>query len=291
MVTIIMNEFENYMLERFQRFTCPEQLKEAMMYSLFSSGKRIRPLLCFAIAEMKQNADYERIFPLAMAIEMVHTYSLIHDDLPSMDNDDMRRGKSANHIVFGEDLAILAGDGLLSQAFEILFELECDSELLFKIANYFTKAIGINGMVGGQALDIKLDTRSVTETSVEDLINIHDKKTGKLFEISILCSAVLMGYPDTVLTKLTDLSNIIGILYQAVDDYYDDVDVNGKTPGIDQMNGKINYLSFMDKEHLNAYIQKLQQQALIIIEEFKTEGYQTDTMIDMLNTIVRSNIK
>ena len=276
--------FEVYMEERFELFETPQVLKEAMGYSLFSAGKRIRPLLCFAVANLKDGAA-ERVYPLAMAIEMIHTYSLIHDDLPAMDDDDIRRGKPSNHIVYGEAVAILAGDGLLSQSFEVLTELETTPELLKRVIVFFSRCVGINGMVGGQALDIELDIHRETAVTMQEMQIVHRKKTGKLIELSMIGSAVLLNLASEQLEIIEKLAKIIGMLFQAVDDLLDGDETTGKTQNIDVKNGKVTYLTLLGKEKTSDYVDTLYQQAQELLTTL--HGLNTESLSYILDKIVQ----
>jgi len=282
-----MQAFETYLKQRFELLSGPKVLKQAMEYSLFSAGKRLRPYTCLSIGMMKKETKLERLFPLAMAIEMVHTYSLIHDDLPAMDDDDLRRGKPSNHKVYGEAVAILAGDALLSQSFEVLAETKINPEKLAELFKYFSRCIGTNGMVGGQVLDINLEVTALAECTLEQLQTVHEKKTGKLLELCLVGSAYIMNYPKSTRDLLIELAQIIGILYQAMDDLLDVEGGVGKTQGIDQINGKITYFSFYDKTKLNTYIAELNQTSQEIIGKLAAFGYNIVPLMELLQLILR----
>lgn len=279
--------FNHYLHERFEDLKCPFDLKRAMSYSLFSGGKQIRPMLVLAVASLPKTEDVTKVFPLAMAIEMIHTYSLIHDDLPSMDNDDMRRGKPSNHRAFDEATAILAGDGLLSQSFEILSELEIDPTVLVKIIKFFAKAIGCNGMVGGQILDINLRDVKGESMTLEQLQYIHYKKTGKLFELSLIASAKILSLPEDALQIIDNLAKELGILFQAVDDLNDCSSDNGKTQGIDAINGQFTYLSLFTKDQLQDDIDQRYQAAYDHIMALEQLGYDGKSFHHILAKIAK----
>ena len=233
---------------------------------------------------MKDGAA-ERVYPLAMAIEMIHTYSLIHDDLPAMDDDDIRRGKPSNHIVYGEAVAILAGDGLLSQSFEVLTELETTPELLKRVIVFFSRCVGINGMVGGQALDIELDIHRETAVTMQEMQIVHRKKTGKLIELSMIGSAVLLNLASEQLEIIEKLAKIIGMLFQAVDDLLDGDETTGKTQNIDVKNGKVTYLTLLGKEKTSDYVDTLYQQAQELLTTL--HGLNTESLSYILDKIVQ----
>jgi geranylgeranyl diphosphate synthase type II len=193
---------------------------EAMHYSLFAGGKRIRPILCLAAAAaVDDSADVETsLMPTACAIECIHTYSLIHDDLPAMDNDDLRRGKPTNHTLFGEAGAILAGDSLLTWAFDLLSRTEITSlapARQISIINTISRAAGPLGMVGGQALDIANENK---EFPFDTLRTIHKNKTGALISCSIRAGAIGAGATPDKVDKLASYGNKIGLSFQIVDD-------------------------------------------------------------------------
>ena len=195
---------------------------EAMRYSLFVGGKRIRPILCLAAAEaISDNTDLiESILPIACALECIHTYSLIHDDLPAMDNDSLRRGKPTNHTVFGEAGAILAGDGLLTYAFELLSrgDIAIPAERQLKISHLIARAAGPEGMVGGQSLDIANEN---SQYPFELLKTIHKSKTGALIQCSVQAGAVAAGATIKQECQLADFGAEIGLAFQIVDDLLD----------------------------------------------------------------------
>ncbi|MGL5043225.1 MAG: polyprenyl synthetase family protein [Culicoidibacterales bacterium] len=280
-----IEKFEAYMKQRFAVLEAPKELKEAMSYSLFSGGKRIRPLMVMATASLKPQVNKEIIFPLAMAIEMVHTYSLIHDDLPAMDNDDLRRGKPSNHKVFGEALAILAGDGLLSQSFEILMETETSIENIKKIVTYFSQCAGINGMVGGQVMDMRLDIKHQYEATLADIQVVHHKKTGKLIELSVVAAAQMMAFSKKELEIIEHFSHIVGMMFQAVDDFQDDDITTGKTQNIDVINGKITYVSLLGKDNTAVTIKAMYQNGMSLLEQL--EKYDTAGLKAILDLIVK----
>ena len=243
---------------------------EAMRYSLFAGGKRVRPILCIAAAEAL-NIDPTPYLPIACAFECIHTYSLIHDDLPAMDNDDLRRGKLTCHKVFGEAEAILAGDGLLTYGFELL-SLPCPDELSaagrLRIINLVAKAIGSLGMVGGQALDIASEGQ---EISFATLRYLHSCKTGALITAAVQVGAIIGQATDQEFTALTTYGNNIGLAFQIKDDLLNvesTTEELGKAAGSDAAHDKATYPAFFGVEETRKKAQKAVEQALAALENF-----------------------
>lgn len=234
---IIQNEFEHYL----QQLDVPEQLKKSMLYSLEAGGKRLRPILLIASFE-GYGEDYRKTLSSAVALEMVHTYSLIHDDLPAMDNDDYRRGKLTNHKVFDEATAILAGDALLTYSFEII---ACDPLLDDKEKVHMIKLLsscsGPKGMVGGQILDMEAENKPV---SLEEMERIHALKTGELLKFAIITGAYLGKATEAQLKHLEEFAYYLGLIFQVQDDILDVVGEQekiGKAVGSDEGNQKSTY--------------------------------------------------
>jgi len=198
----------------------PSKIYESMRYSLLAGGKRLRPILCLATCEL-MGGKLAMAMPTACALEMIHTMSLIHDDLPSMDNDDYRRGKLTNHKVYGDDIAILAGDGLLAYAFEYVAmetkDVPC--ELILQVVARLGKTVGAAGLVGGQVLD--LESEGKTDITAETLSFIHTHKTGALLETSVVTGAVLAGASEEEIARLSLYAQNIGLAFQIVDDILD----------------------------------------------------------------------
>lgn len=215
-------------------------LVKSMKYTLFSGGKRIRPILTRMVAEMI-DGDLKASLKIGAAIELIHSYSLIHDDLPSMDDDDYRRGKLTNHKVFGEGIAILAGDGLLTYAFNILSKLSLQPEKVIRIIQLISDSAGYNGMVGGQVMDLEAEGKKL---DINALREIHSAKTGALFRCSILAGALCGQVDNKEFNSLEIFSNYLGITFQIVDDILDvigDEDKLGKRVGRDQELNKSTY--------------------------------------------------
>lgn len=223
--------------------TYPEKIYEAMRYSLLAGGKRLRPILCLASCELA-GGTLEMAMPTACALEMVHTMSLIHDDLPAMDNDDYRRGKLTNHKVYGEDIAILAGDGLLAYAFEFIASntQNVPAARVLQVIAQLAKAVGAAGLVGGQVVD--LESEGKPDIQEETLNFIHTHKTGALLEACVVCGAILAGAESENLHRMSRYAQNIGLAFQIVDDILDITATQeelGKTAGKDIQAQKATY--------------------------------------------------
>lgn len=242
-----------------------KKIFDAMRYSIFAGGKRLRPILTLKTSELI-SGSYEEALKIAIAIEMIHTYSLIHDDLPAMDNDDFRRGKPTNHKAFGEDIAILAGDGLLNLAYETMI-----SSIPLNSQNYqnyilaikeISKAAGVFGMIGGQTVDIQTNEQTFNK---EKLIFIHNNKTSALIEASIVSGAMVSGATEDQIKQLREYGKAIGMCYQIKDDILDKVGdeiLLGKSTGSDEINHKLTYLSLFGINNAVDKIQSLYNEAI-----------------------------
>lgn len=237
-----------YMLE--EKGSLATHIK-AMSYSLFAGGKRVRPILCIAAAEALHR-DPKPLLPIACGLECIHTYSLIHDDLPAMDDDELRRGKPTNHVVFGEAEAILAGDGLLSFAFELMsapnITKHVGAEAQIKLIHFIAEAIGPLGMVGGQSLDIDSEGKSI---SFDTLREIHSRKTGALITASVQAGAIASNATTKQFDALTSYGKNIGLAFQIVDDLLNvegSAEQLGKATGTDADRNKATYPAFFGIE-------------------------------------------
>ena len=225
-------KIEQQLSEQILSIDAPVSLKEAMNYSLSAGGKRVRPLFLLAVLDLLK-VNHSEAWTVGASIEMIHTYSLIHDDLPSMDNDDFRRGKLTNHKVYGEAIAILAGDGLLTYSFGVLARLtEVTAESKLELIDLLSKAAGAEGMVGGQVLDIESERKKVT---VDELETIHINKTGALLSFSIEAGAILAEADDKTRKALSDFGFHIGLAFQIQDDI---LDIEGTTEELGKTAGK-----------------------------------------------------
>ena len=235
-------------------------IEEAMLYSLLGGGKRIRPVLALATAATL-DAQPQSVLPLAAALEMVHTYSLIHDDLPAMDDDELRRGKPSCHVAFGEDVAILAGDALYAEAFRLLLNKQQGEPLrLLAAAGELATATGVNGMVGGQYLDVE----GVAAAGPDGLLEIHSRKTGRLITASVESVCLLQGVGEERLAQFRAFAFELGVLFQIVDDILDVTGSDqelGKPSGSDQRQGKRTYVSEFGLAEANILASASHQQA------------------------------
>ncbi|GAB4535290.1 MAG: polyprenyl synthetase family protein [Pleurocapsa sp.] len=248
----------------------PEKIYEAMRYSLLAGGKRLRPILCLATCELT-GGTVDMAMPTACALEMIHTMSLIHDDLPAMDNDDYRRGKLTNHKVYGEDIAILAGDGLLAYSFEYVATQtkNVSPDKIVKVLARLGRTVGAAGLVGGQVLDLESEGKS--DISAETLSFIHTHKTGALLEASVVCGAILAGASDADVTKLSQYAQNIGLAFQIIDDILDITATDeqlGKTAGKDLAAQKATYPSLWGIEKSQAQAQKLIDEAIAQLNSY-----------------------
>lgn len=246
-------------LDRSLPLTYPEKVYEAMRYSLLAGGKRLRPILCLATCELA-GGTVEMAMPTACALEMIHTMSLIHDDLPAMDNDDYRRGKLTNHKVYGEDIAILAGDGLLAYAFEYVATQtqNVPAHRVLQVVARLGRAVGAAGLVGGQVVD--LESEGCSDIQEETLTYIHTHKTGALLEACVVCGGILAGVTDEEIQRLSSYAKNIGLAFQIVDDILDITATQeelGKTAGKDILAQKATYPSLWGIEVSKTKAQQL----------------------------------
>ena len=251
------------------------KIKSAMEYSLMSSGKRLRPILCIAAAETV-GSHLEDTMGAACAIEMIHTYSLIHDDLPAMDNDNLRRGRPTCHIKFDEATAILAGDALLTLAFEILSSVESvDKDQAFnrlRAIHTIAMASGCKGMIEGQMQDIAAEGNVL---GLEDLKKMHRLKTGALIEASVITGTILGNGNRDQIEKLNNYARNIGLAFQITDDILNvegDPDIMGKDVGTDQARGKSTYPSIIGMEKSKKIAKKLVNDGLKVLDYFDNKA-------------------
>jgi len=235
----------NKKLEEYLPIKYPEDIFKSMKYTLMLPGKRLRPVMCLETVRML-GADPEKAYPIACAIEMLHVQSLIHDDLPCMDNDDFRRGKPSNHKVFGEANAVLAGDALITYALQTLIEKSTDinSSTILKLVHEYTKFAGANGLIAGQVVDIESENGKYAKSQEETLDFIHMNKTAVLFRLAIRCGAIIAD--ETKLDELDNFAKKFGLAFQIYDDIMDEISTFeelGKTIGKDKNSGKLTYVS------------------------------------------------
>jgi geranylgeranyl diphosphate synthase, type II len=254
----------------------PATIHRAVRYSLFAGGKRVRPVLVLAAGEAVGGAR-EELMPLACAVEMVHTYSLVHDDLPAMDDDDLRRGKPTSHKVFGEAVAILAGDALLTRAFHLLAEVpegwdDARVRRRLRAAATLGEACGTTGLIGGQVMDLESEGRAI---GADDLECLHRAKTGALLSACVRGGAILGGAGAGDLVLLSRYASAIGLAFQIVDDVLDateDAQRLGKTAGKDEAARKATYVSVYGLDKARALAGTLRQEALEAIASLGPRG-------------------
>lgn len=263
----------------------PEKLHEAMRYSTLAGGKRLRPTLVIEAAKLF-GLSYEKVLPTACGIEMIYTYSLIHDDLPSMDNDDLRRGKPTCHKVFGEAMAILAGDALLTEAFSCIAKNAyidgISPKAVLEVIEKTALACGSQGMVAGQAIDILSVNNDIDE---ETLYYISNQKTGALISLSLWAGARLAEAPTKELEIMLDFGKKIGLLFQLVDDILDvtgDVEILGKPVGSDAKNAKNTFLRYYGYDKTRQMMDEIARDAKILISKIDN----VDFFIKMVDFIL-----
>lgn len=246
-------------------------LEESMSYSLFAGGKRLRPMLMWETYRLF-GGEKEVIFPFMAAIEMIHTYSLIHDDLPAMDNDDYRRGRLTSHKVYGEDLAILAGDGLLNLAFETAtsaFSMkEADAKTVGHALQVLANKAGMYGMIGGQVIDV---TSCQTDVSRDRLLLIYQMKTAALLEASMMIGAILAGADQEQVESIEQVARDVGIAFQIQDDILDvtgDPETMGKPVYSDEKNKKTTYVAFVGADGAAEEVGRLSNRAVAGLQNF-----------------------
>ena len=277
----------NSWLERFvpSEKVAPTELHRAMRYSLLAGGKRLRPILVLAAGEAF-GARTEDLMPAACAVEMIHTYSLIHDDLPAMDNDDLRRGRPTCHKAFGEAVAILAGDALLTQAFRVLAygSVELMPERQIKVIHEIAAAAGtIDGLIGGQVADIENEGKPVEPPVLE---YIHRSKTGAMITASVVTGGIIAGASDEQLNKLRAYGERIGLAFQIADDILDVTSTSeqlGKTPGKDQAAHKATYPAIYGITASEARMRELVDEAVEIVSSLSLE---TQTLEELARFII-----
>ncbi len=254
----------------------PETIHRAVRYSLFAGGKRIRPVLVLAAGEAV-GGERDEVLPFACAVEMIHTYSLIHDDLPAMDDDDLRRGKPTSHKVFGEGIAILAGDALLTRAFHLLAEgpLDGDEGRIHRRVQAIAllgEACGTHGLIGGQVMDLESEGRAIDAADLECL---HRAKTGALLSACVRGGAILGDASESDVELLTRYAAAIGLAFQVVDDVLDateGAEQLGKTAGKDEAAGKATYVAVHGLERAGEMAATLRREALEALEPLGPRG-------------------
>jgi len=277
-------------LDRFlpRETVLPHTLHKAMRYSVFAGGKRVRPILLLAACQAV-GGDTERAVPAACAMEMIHTYSLIHDDLPAMDDDDFRRGNPTSHKVFGEAIAILAGDALLTEAFRLIsdpaFIGGCEPSGLLAVIHEIAACAGSHGMVGGQVID--MESEGQHEIDLATVQYIHTHKTGALIKASVVAGAILGGAAGQQLAAITRYGEAAGLAFQIADDILDiegTTEEIGKDAGSDEARGKATYPAAIGLSAAKGEAQAMMDEALRALEVF---GPEADALREIARYIVQ----
>ena len=266
-----------------------KQVIEAMNYSIQAGGKRVRPVLMLETYRLFGGKS-RIIEPFLAAIEMIHTYSLVHDDLPAMDNDEYRRGRETTHVVYGEGMAILAGDGLLNFAFETAcraFELEPDNRAIGKALQILAAKSGIYGMIGGQTADIQAEGMKPQEVTEELLLFIHEHKTAALIQSAMMIGAILAGADKERVDIIEKIARNIGVAFQIQDDILDVTssrEVLGKATGSDSKNEKVTYVTLKGLETSRRAVEALSGEALTLLQSFSEKNEFLNQIIEYLIT-------
>ncbi|MHC5225512.1 polyprenyl synthetase family protein [Ignatzschineria sp. LJL83] len=280
------HDFESAFQSQLEAIHAPKRLKEAILYSTLNGGKRLRALLTLASGELC-GAKRETLYPIAGAIECIHAYSLIHDDLPAMDDDDFRRGKPTCHKAFDEATAILAGDALLTLSFELLSQIpDLSAEKKLEIIQLYSFAAGTQGMVGGQFIDLESEDKTIT---LRELETIHRKKTGALIKASILAGAIAGNTNQDTYDKLAVYADNIGLAFQIKDDILDVTGTQeelGKMPGSDLLQDKSTYISLLG---LESSVEKLNGLTDVAIELLAPFGEKAEPLIELAHYIQKRN--
>lgn len=257
---------------------------DSASYSLNIGGKRIRPIL-FLLTYNLYKDNYKDTIEMASAIEMIHTYSLIHDDLPCMDNDDLRRGMPTNHKKFGENIAVLAGDMLLNEAMSLMIKFSIEQgEKALKAAREIAEAAGPEGMIGGQIVDVINEGKPISK---KELLYMHNKKTGELIRVSIVAAAILAGAPNKDIEILNKFGNKLGLAFQIKDDILDiigDVSKLGKNIKSDENNHKSNFITLFGLEDCKKECENLTNECLELLKGLSVESIDLENLtLDLLN--------
>ncbi|UNC92543.1 polyprenyl synthetase family protein [Candidatus Contubernalis alkaliaceticus] len=261
-------------LDRFlpPKKTYPDIIHDSIRYSIFAGGKRLRPILTLAVGDV-YHQDLSLFLPAACALEMIHCYSLIHDDLPAMDDDEYRRGKLTNHKVYGEAMAVLAGDALLTMAFDVLsWDSVIDPQVTLKVIQEIAFASGTRGMIGGQVVDLKSEGRPV---GAETLDYIHRKKTGALINASVRVGGIIAGAAEAELERLTRYGECLGLAFQIIDDILDiegEEEKLGKKTGMDTWKEKATYPGIHGLSAAKEKVKELYNESLRAVEVFEARG-------------------
>lgn len=255
---------------------------EAMRYSVFAGGKRLRPILMWETARLC-GGDWEMVEPFACALEMIHTYSLIHDDLPAMDDDDLRRGLPTNHIKFGEARAILAGDALLNKAFEVVSEHKHDDYVkAMRAISVLANSSGTEGMIGGQVVDLAAEGKDIT---LGELQYMHLLKTGAIIRSACVIGGILAGASDAELSAIDEFAKNLGIAFQIRDDILDvtgDEAQLGKPIGSDAEQGKNTYVKLLGEDRARELVKEFSESAKMALSDFGRRAEYLEALTDLL---------
>ncbi|MHC9536877.1 polyprenyl synthetase family protein [Dellaglioa sp. BT-FLS60] len=279
----ILPEFNHKLLDRLQELDTEKNLKKAMIYSVEAGGKRMRPLLIFVICQMLDRDIDDSVYSVAGALELIHTYSLIHDDLPAMDNDNLRRGKATNHIVFGESIAILAGDALNTLAFEWLSQAKLPDSQKMLFVSQLARLAGPEGMVGGQVADIEGEQKAL---SLAQLKKVHKRKTGDLIEFAVYAGGILGKATTDQQTLLIQYGRHFGLAFQIYDDIMDVVGTSkemGKAVHKDSQENKNTYPGLMGLNGAYDTLEKVINQAKATVQSLKQTGLETGYLEELLH--------
>lgn len=266
----------NTALDKYMKIEHPEDIFKSMKYTTTLPGKRLRPVMCLEACRIF-GGNMEDAMPTACAIEMLHAQSLIHDDLPCMDNDDFRRGKPSNHKVFGEAIATLAGDALLSYGPQVIIEnsKNIPAERVLKVLNEYMKAAGVYGIIAGQVADIENEKAKVKDAKTLEYIHTH--KTADLFRLALKAGAIIAGADEKALDEMNDFANKFGLAFQIYDDILDEISTFeelGKTVGKDKASDKLTYVSLYGLEEAEKKLNSLFVEIYDIIDKYNSEVFR-----------------
>lgn len=272
-------------LDEYMPIEYPEDIFKSMKYTVTLPGKRLRPVMCLETCRI-MGGNIENALPTACAIEMLHAQSLIHDDLPCMDNDDFRRGKPSNHKVFGEAIAVLAGDALLSFAPQLIIEksVNLSADTLIKVLHEFVVRAGAYRLIGGQVVDIESEKGNIKGDKAQTLEYIHTHKTADLFKLALKTGAIIAGATQGQIDEMEEFGQVFGIAFQIYDDVMDEISTFeelGKTIGKDKEAGKLTYVTLHGLENAKQRVRELVKKAHGIIDK-----YNSDIFSNMLDKLV-----
>ena len=289
-MTMQMNDYielVNSKLDEYLQIVHPQTIFKSMKYTVMLPGKRLRPVMCLEACRMF-GGELEDALPTACAIEMLHAQTLIHDDLPCMDNDDFRRGKPTNHKVFGEAMAVLAGDALLTFAPQVItkYSENLSSSTLIRVLNEYFQFAGAYGVIAGQVVDIESENNNYEGLNKEEILNyLHLHKTSDLFQLAMRTGAIIAGAEDEKISAVTEFAKTFGLAFQIADDILDEVSTfeqMGKTLGKDKAEGKLTYVSLYGLEESKCKLSCLFEKCHDIM---KQQNIESDIFKDMIEKI------